>query len=440
MVLTEDGYRKRLVDEEVDLALHAFGAVSIEGPKWCGKTWVALNHAESKIMLNDPANDYANLRRVQIDIETAFEGKRPHLIDEWQMVPSLWDATKFKVDFTQGDGNFILTGSSTVLPEYKHHSGAGRIGRIRMRPMSLFESGDSNGEVSLVSLFERPEKLCSSMQEIGVRKLIDLSVRGGWPKNVGKDVRYAAIAVKEYLSTIIEDASRLDSRYSDMRKIELTLRSLARNETTLATTKKIVADVAEKGTVYLDHTKRDRPSKENVSYKTVEKYIDILSRLYIIEDQPSFSPSLRSSVNVGKTVKRHLADPSLAVAAMGYTPEKLLGDMNTFGYIFESMCERDLDVYIRAHGGRLMHYRDAKGREIDAVVELPDGRWGAIEIKLGHNQVDSAAKELIKTDRWMKENDIPNPASFLCVICGMSEYAYRRDDGVYVVPITMLRD
>ena len=372
-------------------------------------------------MIDDGSGNFQNRRLVSFDSKYAFSGEEPRLIDEWQEIPSLWDATRSEVDKSRENGRFILTGSSTPVWKGIMHSAAGRIGRIQMRTMSLYESGDSDGSVPLLDLFDGSFESCLS-ETASLETLIDLTVRGGWPRNLGRSAEQSLAINTGYLDTCIEDACRLDGSARNRAKVEMVMRSLARNESTVASIDRIQSDVRE-GTV---------------SDNAIAHYLDVFRRIFLINDQPSFSPNYRSPVRVGKAVKRHLADPSLAVAALRMTPKKLLNDLNTFGFLFEALCERDLDIYARSIGGRQYHYRDGAGREIDSVIELDDGRWGAFEIKLGASQIDAAAENLLKIDSYIRER-ADNPPSTLCVICGICGATYRRPDGVYVVPITSLR-
>ncbi|MDR0523137.1 MAG: DUF4143 domain-containing protein [Candidatus Methanoplasma sp.] len=426
MTLTPEGYVPRLVDREIDMALRAFGAVCIEGPKWCGKTWAALNHSNSAIMIGDPNNGFQNRALVSANLGYAMEGDAPHLIDEWQDVPSIWDGVRFEVDRVPGEGRFILTGSSTPSFKGVAHGGAGRIGAIRMRTMSLFESGDSSGSVSLGGLFGSGLPPQAPRAE-SIENLIRLTLRGGWPRALRVDEAAAAMTVSGYLDASRRDAARLDGKARDSEKMLMMIRSLARNESTVASDQAI---------------KRDMKAyeEETISDVTLAEYRDALSRIFLIEDQPPFDPNLRSSVRVGKSPKRHLSDPAIAAAALGLTGKMLLGDLRTYGFLFEAMCERDLQIYAGSNGGRLYHYRDAKGREIDAVVEMPDGRWGAFEIKLGMDGVDAAAESLLGMREMIESDPNARPPSVLCVVSGLAPCAYLRPDGVYVVPITSMRE
>ena len=425
MTLTRPGYRPRLIDGRVDLMLRTFGAVCIEGPKYSGKTWTSMNHVNSAVMLGSSGGDFEYRRLAETDPSLVLEGEAPHLVDEWQEVLAIWDAVRDSVDSTVDKGRFILTGSSTPRTKGIHHSGNGRIGDVRMGTMSLFESGDSDGRVSMASLFDGSfsGSICGTPT---LRGLIDLTVRGGWPGAIGFDSPSSVEFNRSYVRNITDrDIPHMDDRRRDAHKFRLLIRSLARNESTVAGASTIIRDVEGEG--------------DSITAPTVSEYLDVLDRLFLTADQPPFDPNHRSSKRVGKSAKRHLADPSLAIAALEMTPEMLLRDLNIFELMFEAMCERDLRVYAEADGGRLMHYRDADGREIDAVVEMGDGRWGAFEVKLGTNQIDAAAESLIRCSRYFERNSASAP-EFLCVICGMSSAAYRRPDGVYVVPITSLRN
>ncbi|HBP37423.1 MAG TPA: ATPase [Clostridiales bacterium] len=426
MTLTKSGYRSRIIDNQLGKYLHIFGAVCIEGPKWCGKTWAALNQANSVYFVANPENNFQNRTLAQLSPDLVLPGESPRLIDEWQEVPSLWDAVRFTVDQTQKRGQFILTGSATTNRKGILHSGTGRIARLMMRPMSLFESGDSNGSISLERLFTSPLKpaLCN---ELSLQGLIALTVRGGWPGSFGLDDSAAADVPKEYLRSVLEDdIRRIDGKERDIRKMTLLLRSLARNESTVVANRTLQRDMLEK-------------DGEPIGDDTVADYLDVLRKLFIIEDQQAYDPNLRSSIRVGKSAKRHFIDPSLAAATLGASPERLLNDLNTYGFMFEAMCIRDLKIYADSFGAQVFHYRDDSGREIDAVIELPDGRWGAFEIKLGANQVDDAARDLLAIRKLMAESPKSKAPELLGVICGLGKAGYIRADGVMVIPITALK-
>ena len=420
-------YRPRIIDNKIEEYLGVFGALCIEGPKWCGKTWTSSFHSRSEIYLGDPAGNFQNRSLAELSPELVLQGDAPRLIDEWQEVPPLWDAVRFHVDQSSEKGLFILTGSSTPNHKGILHSGAGRIARIRMRPMSLYESGDSSGMVSLGDLCaDRMESVMTG--EVRLTDLIGYILRGGWPASLGLSIKEALLLPRQYLDAIVDDdVYRIDGVKRDTTKIRLLLRSLARNESTTATNRSLKNDVKEK-------------DDEDIDVDTIASYLDIFSRLFLIENQQPFSSKIRSSVRVKQAEKRHFADPSLAAALLGATEEKLLGDLNTLGFLFEALCERDLRIYADAFGGRLYHYQDYHNREIDAVIQLPGGEWCAFEIKLGANQIDEAAAVLVKLKNDIAKEPGGIPPKVLCVVCGMSNAAYKRADGVYVVPITALRE
>lgn len=425
MSLKPKNYVPRIVDENLKKYLELFGAVSIEGPKWCGKTWTGLNHANSAVFINDYESQSKSL--AELNPSLILNGKHPSLIDEWQEVPKIWDAVRFKIDMEAKKGMFILTGSATPRQGSVMHSGAGRIIRVRMRTMSLYESRDSSGVVSLQDVFEKKFEDRFTGEKT-LKEMVDLTVRGGWPSNIGNSPEKSQIMSSDYLRVLANnDVREIDGKERDVNKISMLLRSLSRNDCTIVNNSVLERDMKE-------------TDDETISAQTVTDYLNVLERLYVIEKQLSFNPGLRSSVRVGKSPKRRFTDPSLAAAALGATPEKLSKDLNTFGFLFESMCIRDLTIYAESFGADVFHYRDGEGREIDAVVELPDGRWGAFEIKLGANRIDEAAENLIKFEEMMDRAQKPRKPTVSCVICGLSSAAYRREDGVYVIPITALKN
>lgn len=419
-------YRPRLIDNIIDSYLDAFGAVCVEGPKWCGKTWTSSYHCKSEIMLGNPDGNFQNRQLAQMSPSLVLEGETPRLIDEWQEVPQLWDAVRYKVDQNGNKGQFILTGSAT--PNYKGilHSGAGRIAKLRMRPMSLFESGNSSGDISLKDICEgRIEPKISG--EVDLRKLIDFIIRGGWPANQETTLKQAAYLPIQYIRAVLDDdVYRIDNVKRDKHKMELLLRSLARNEATTVTNKKLKNDIKE-----IDD--------EDIDVETVSAYLDVFQRLFLTDNQKPFEAKLRSSIRIKQAEKRHLSDPSLAAALLNATPEMLLNDLNTLGFLFEALCERDLKIYAESFDAELYHYQDYNNNEMDAVIAMPDGKWCGFEIKLGANQIDMAAENLIKIKNEIKASGGIAPDS-LCVICGLSNAAYQRPDGVFVVPITALRN
>lgn len=419
-------YRPRILDAKVTEYLGAFGAVCIEGAKWCGKTWTSSHHSKSAIYLGDPAGNFQNRTLAELSPELVLEGEAPRLIDEWQEVPPLWDAVRYKVDQTPQKGQFILTGSATPNHKGILHSGAGRIGRLRMRPMTLYESGDSSGQVSLAALC-RGELAPAMTGEVSLVTLTELIVRGGWPGSLGLSAAQAALLPGEYLRAILEDdVYRIDGVKRDTAKMRLLLRSLARNESTTATNRTLMRDVKA-------------VDDEDIDANTVAAYLDILRRLFIIDDQPPFAANVRSSVRLKQAEKRHLVDPSLACALLGVNAAGLVEDLETLGFLFEALCERDLRIYAESFGGALYHYQDYKGQEIDAVVAMADGSWAAFEIKLGAGQIDAAAENLLRIREQIAAEPKGRPPAVCCVLCGMTSAAYRRADGVFVVPLTALR-
>ncbi len=420
-------YLPRIIDVKIEEYLKTFGAVCVEGPKWCGKTWTSLFHSNSKIFIGDPAGNFQNRKLAEMSPALVLEGEKPRLIDEWQEVPPIWDAVRYQVDQSAQKGQYILTGSATPNHKGILHSGAGRIAKLRMRPMSLYESGDSSGKISLEKLC-RGELTPSMTGEVDLRKLIELIIRGGWPGSIHVPTEQAALLPGEYLNAVIDDdVYRIDGIRRNTNKMRLLLRSLARNESTTATNRTLKNDIRE-------------VDDEDIDVETVKEYLDIFDRLFITDNQPPFSTGVRSSVRVKQAVKRHFCDPSLACALLKATPASLLGDLETLGFLFEALCERDLKIYAESFGGTLYHYQDYQGREIDAVVELPDSRWCAFEIKLGANQIDAAAQSLLSIKKSFENDPKGKPPAVLCVLCGLTNAAYQRPDGVYVVPITALKN
>lgn len=425
-MLKPNGYKNRLIEMKLDEYLESFGAVCIEGPKFCGKTWTGLSRSNSVVYMGNPENNFQNRTLAQINPGFVLEGDTPHLIDEWQEVPPIWDAVRFEVDKSRGKGKFILTGSATPNHKGIMHSGTGRIGKLRMTTMSLFEIGDSTGVVSLEKLFSG-EFEDTITGEVKLVDLISFVVRGGWPDDINISKNIWGNTAKEYLKTVVdEDMFSVDGVKRDSRKVWALLHSLARNESTVVSNATLRRDIAQM-------------DGESIDSDTISDYLNIFNRLFILDDQSAFNTKLRSSRRILKSSKRHFVDPSLAVAALGATNEMLFNDLNTFGFLFEALCEHDLKIYANSINANLFHYRDEKGNEVDAIIELSDGTWGAFEIKLGANQIEKAAEDLLKFKAIMeKEGD--RPPSILCVICGLSNAAYRRPDGVYVVPITALRE
>lgn len=425
MSLTEKGYKKRLIDSKIDRYLDTFGAILIEGPKWCGKTWTALNHAESVSFVTETSTK----RLALINPKNIFSDKKPQLIDEWQIVPAIWDSVRHECDRGKGPGNFILTGSTTLKKDEMrnmiHHSGAGRIARLKMETMSLFESGDSTGDVSLTLMLENQD-LNKNTGEVELIHLANLLIRGGWPESLKVKKENYPLIPKSYIDSILNVEISEDEKARDKNKMNMLLKSLARNESTIASNKTLIKDIEEY------ETGNDVLS----SRTTLLDYLDFLERLHLIENQESYSSNYRSPERVGKSVKRHFVDPSLACSLLNLNVDKLMKDLNTFGFLFESLVERDLRIYMDYLDGKIYHFRDnVSGLEVDSILEFADGEYAAVEIKLGYNEVNDAIKNL----QEFYNNMIKKP-KFMCVIVGVLEAAYKDPDtSIYVVPITALR-
>lgn len=418
-------YIPRLADKELKEKLENFGAVNIVGCKWCGKTRTAKEFAKSYIELENP--DDKSIALIKSEPSLALKGERPRLIDEWQDVKEIWDAVRYDVDKSGEVGQFILTGSSTPRKEKPKHSGAGRIADVVMRPMSLFESGDSNGAVSLGSLFESKTKVeGESSHKLG--DIAYLCARGGWPSSVVHKPKNPSLLPREYLKKLVnrEDSFEGLDYYSPGR-MQALLRSIARKTATPIRIATTVNDIVQN-------------TGTRITDVTVTSYLSVLERLYLIEDVEAWSPKLRSKTDIRTTKKRFLVDPSLAVASLYASESDLLSDAETFGLIFESMALRDLRVYSEAIGGELFYYRDKNGLECDAIVHLMNGKWGAIEIKLGSAEetIETAAASLHSFAAQI-DTDSMNAPSFLMILSGDSKYAYRREDGICVVPLGCLK-
>jgi len=431
MSLQKSGYLKRIIDEKIEEYLQLFGAISIEGPKWCGKTWTSLNHANSVSYIMDPAGNYSNKTLAQINPALILPGDSPRVIDEWQEVPGIWDAVRFDIDQNPGYGKYILTGS--VLPpqgSYRH-SGTGRIAVLQMRPMTLFESMDSVGKISIKSVFEK-ESFEPLMTKIDLPGLIDVTIRGGWPETLKIPISKAGNVAREYINTV--EKSEIFSNNQVKRnkaKLSKLIRSLARNNATTANI----------NTLAMDTDGADRrfqnENEVNVSRDSIADYIKDLKDIFIIEEIPVWNPEVRSKTIMRLAPKRIFSDPSLAIAALGINRERLIQDLKTFGFMFENLCLRDLAVYADFYGGKIYHYHDNSELEVDAVIEMPDGSWGAFEIKLSEEQVEVAANVLLRMKNKLVTTGSPLPAC-LAVITG-GGIAKLRDDGVYVLPINSLR-
>lgn len=421
MTLRPNGYRDRLIDATVDKHLQSFGAVCIQGPKWVGKTWTAENHANSEMKITDYTGPVANRDVLTSDIMKALDGENPHLIDEWQEFPKLWDIIRNDVDARPAEGKYILTGSSMPSRDSYIHSGAGRISLLTMRSMTLYETGDSDGAASLAGLF-RGELDTIDCGDVELRTLVGYTVRGGWPRAVFSGKVDPRMNSDNLLEAAVEEACALDGKMRNRAKMHMLVRSLARNEST------VVSDAALIG----DMKKAD---SDTIAPETMNEYLDCLKRVHIIEETPSYKPKINSDMRIGKKPKRRFTDVSLAISALKLDEDTLMENLGTFGFMFESLCEHDLQIYAESIGGRFFHYRDGRDREIDAVVEL-GGKWAAFEIRLGASRIDEAAESLLSIGKIMGEKG--HAPDVLCVICGMTKWAYRRPDGVFVVPITSL--
>lgn len=415
-------YLPRIVEMELDERLAAIGAVVMEGPKACGKTATARQKAASEVLLDTDRNAR---ELASVDPTTALAGATPRLIDEWQLEPSIWNHVRRAVDDRADSGQFILTGSAVPADDVTRHSGAGRFTRIRMRPLSLFESGHSSGEISLAELLDRSPQGAEA-SSLSIPDLAELVAIGGWPANHGQPTRETLRLNRDYLNEIHRtDISRVSERRTDPIRVGRLLRSLARNTATEVTLSKLAADVGA--------------SKITMKPDTAAGYLDALEQLMVIEDQPAWSPHLRSRAILREAPKRHFVDPSLAVAALRATPDRLVGDLRFLGLLFESLVIRDLRIYAQANDAEVFHYREKGGLEVDAIVEAADGRWAAFEIKLGQSSVDEGARNLRRlaerAPRAMR--DTPSEPSTLAVIVP-NGYGYTGRSDVGVIPIGAL--
>lgn len=424
-----DGYRKRIADRLLEEKLDAMGAVLIEGPKACGKTTTAEQQAKSILYMDDPEQMSQNLQLAETNIKRLLQGDTPRLIDEWQIAPQLWDAVRFEADHRQEDGLFMLTGSAVPADDSKiHHTGAGRFAWLTMRPMSLWESGESSGDVSLNEIFHHPEKV-GGTNSLKMENVAFAICRGGWPKSLNKKTPKAALRqVMEYYEAITRsDISRVDGVARDEHRAKRLMRSYARLQGAMAGIPTIVADM-----------KTNEP--EGMSDETVVSYIKALKKIFVIEDMPAWNPNLRSKTAIRTSETRYFVDPSVAIAALGLGPNDLLNDLETMGLFFETLCVRDLRVYADANDGEVFHYRDKNGLECDAVVHLRNGNYGLIEIKLGgETKIEEGATNLIALADMIDITKMKKP-SFMMILTAIGQYAYMRTDGVMVVPIGCLKD
>ena len=415
-----DDYRPRIADRLLASRLHSMPTVVIEGPRACGKTATARQQALSEVLFD---TDSVARRLAGLSPDLVLDGREPRLIDEWQTVPDIWNHIRRASDDGRRPGRFILTGSAVPADDVTRHSGAGRISRVAMRPMTLFESGHSTGNVSLGDLL-KSGSVAAAVNALHLVELIELTCRGGWPGILRDDIETALGFSRGYISEITRaDLADVNGRRRDPARMEALLRSVARNTATEASLATLAADAGEEGSLHVD---------------TVRGYLRMLERLFVVEDLPAWSVRLRSRTRLRRSAKRHLVDPSLAVAALRAGPQRLLADLSLFGLLFESLVIRDLRVYADAHGGDVCHYRDESGLEVDAIVEAGDGRWIGCEVKLGAlDAVDTAARSLLKLAERVDVSVVGPPAKLVVITAG-GEYAYERADGVAVVPIAAL--
>ena len=434
-------YFRRIVDGELAMRLEAFGAVQIKGPKWCGKTTTAMQQAKSVIRLQDPDRRAGYLATARTKPSILLKGETPRLIDEWQDAPVLWDAVRIAVDERRLKGQFILTGS-TVIDEKRNkgeeyqrlHTGTGRISSLTMYPMSLYESKESNGRISLQDLFDNADiEVDGITSSLTIEQIIFAACRGGWPETLGDMSDRAKLFIaKDYVNAVCdEDISKIDKVRRNPSLARMILRSYSRNICTLAKKTKMLADLSTE--------------METLSMKTFEDYVEALERLFVIEDVPAWSPAIRSATAVRSSKKRCFVDPSIAVAALGASPRSLELDLRTFGFIFECMCIRDLKAYSQGIGGHVSYYHDRYGLEADVVLHLEDGRYALVECKLGSREIEDGARHLLEIKRLVRERNanekqMPLREPDLMMVLTGGELAYRRADGVYVIPLGCLKN
>lgn len=421
-------YRRRIADQILQRKLQGKGAVLIEGPKWCGKTTTAEQMAKSFLYMNDPKTMLQNLSMAEIDPARLLQGETPRLVDEWQLAPKLWDAVRFEVDHRHDLGQFILTGSA-VPPETDEikHSGTGRVSWLTMRTMSLYESGESTGEVSLQELFAAPEKI-SGTSSADIERLAFFICRGGWPQAIDMESELALDQAIDYYDGVVHsDINRADNINKNPERVKRLMRSFARMQGTQTPNSVIGEDIRVN-------------DDGSINEETVGRYIGALKKIFVVEDMPAWNPNLRSKTAIRTSDTRYYTDPSIAAAALGLGPDDLLADLNTFGLLYETLAVRDLRVYAGSLGGQVYHYRDKDGLECDAVVHLRNGAYGLIEIKLGGDKlIEEGVKTLQALAEKIDTGKMKAP-SFLMVLTGVGDYAYRRQDGVYIVPIATLKN
>ena len=421
-------YRKRIADDILSRKLEGKGAVLIEGPKWCGKTTTAERVAESVLYMDDPEKKEQNITMAELNPKRLLKGDAPRLIDEWQLAPKLWDAIRFEVDHRGELGQFVLTGSA-VPADTKGitHSGTGRFTWLTMRPMSLYESGDSTGEVSLKDLFDGPEEI-DGASELTIDRLAFLVCRGGWPQAVDmRDEIALDQAIDYYEAVVRSDINRADNVHKNPERVKRLMRSYARNQGAQVPNTVLAQDIATNG-------------EASISEETVASYVNALRKIFVVEDMLAWNPNLRSKTAVRSSDTRYYIDPSIATSALGIGPNDLVNDLKTFGLMFETLCVRDLRVFADALNGEVYHYRDRDGQECDAVVHLKNGKYGLIEIKLGGDRLIEEGAKSLKTMEAKIDTDKMKAPSFSMVLTGTGDYAYRRKDGIYIVPIGCLKN
>lgn len=421
-------YRKRIADSILQEKLESKGAVLIEGPKWCGKTTTAAQKAASILRMDNPTDREQNMQLAKLNPLRLLRGEVPRLIDEWQLAPTLWDTVRYEVDQRGLMGQFILTGSA-VPPDTDEisHSGTGRFTWLLMRPMTLYESGESSGEVSLKALFDGSRPV-DGENALDINSLAFLICRGGWPQAVDLGEKAALRQAFDYYDAVVKsDINRVDGISKNPDRVKRIMRSFARNQGTQVAATVIANDVLANDV-------------SEVNEDTVHSYLNALRKIFVVEDMQAWNPNLRSKAAIRTTDTRYYVDPSIAVASLAVGPEDLLGDLRTFGLLFETLCVRDLRVFAESLDGAVYHYRDSSGLECDAVVHLRNGMYGLVEIKLGGKDlIEEGAKSLLKLRKVLDTEKMREP-SFLMVLVGVGKYAYERDDGVLVVPVGCLKN
>lgn len=421
-------YRKRIADEILARKLEGKGAVLIEGPKWCGKTTTAEQIASSILYMDEPEKKEQNIAMSELNPKRLLKGETPRLIDEWQIAPKLWDAIRFEVDHRGELGQFVLTGSAVPVDTKEiTHSGTGRFTWLTMRPMSLYESGDSSGEVSLKALFDGVTEI-DGASKLDIDRLAFLVCRGGWPQAVDMRDGIALDQAMDYYDAVVRsDINRADDVQKNPEKVRRLMRSYARNQGSQVANTVLAQDVSANDEAF-------------ISDETVASYISALQKIFVVEDMPAWNPNLRSKTAIRSSDTRYYIDPSIAAAALEIGPNDLVNDLKTFGFLFETLCIRDLRVFADALNGGVYHYRDKDGQECDAIVHLKNGKYGLIEIKLGGDKLIEEGAGSLKAMEAKIDTEKMNAPSFLMVLIGIGEYAYRRQDGVYVVPIGCLKN